>query len=977
MVQATGPAIGTIEDGYRFKGGSPSNPDSWEQVEPIDVSDRWGAGARQLPNGVIERIGPRGGVTVVANTAEGDSDGVGKMTEGQGKAMLYGGMMAGAERDYQAARASGYDPASFRNQAARIAGVVPFDGDFFGRLIRDDVSDAGNQAELRWAEGNLRQLTGAAATNPEIARVAAINFDRGNDELADQRYRSRAETYQGTRYAAGPGASALPDYPAAPTSGEAGPTDPATGLPSYPGISARVAGITDAPMPEGGFGPTGPGSSPASPIDLGNLGPDELMGLRAGQYVRRADGTVYALPSAPFRDATAREGDAREGAAVVRDHDQLTPEQRGWTPESAVRQRRDMNPIMRGADAFMRGAADTMSMEFSDEISAAADAGIGQGVGRDFGSRYGNNLRVQRAVDQADGEDMLFARRAGNFAGALVPGAGVARTALGLVRGQPLRNALLRMAPVGAATGAVAGAGAGDGSPVDRAPGAALGAFAGAIAAPVATALAPRVAQPLVNAFQTAGRVVGRTVGRGMSALGMEGGEDLTQRAAPNALRSGLDKFARRQNPDTAAMTARADEMEGMAMEPTFADLTDDAGRGILRANATRQTPARQAAREFADQRAEGLQDRISTQARRTISDDARSPDEIRTEVSARRAREGDAAFGAVRGEMLTPEPQIVEALRSPAGRAAIEDAAVRASNRGDIETANQLRQLGTDALDNPSGVRITVGMADRIARTLNGLGEAKKGTAMAPGDNDAAASFFSLAEALRGTARRQVPGYDAALRAYGDDSRLIQATALGERFMTMEADQFAAAVARLSPEERAVAQAAARRAVERQAGTQGAAPGAALKLSGGREQGARNAALLDDPAPMEAAMRAEREALRAAQGVNPAQGSQTSANLQDAVQGIGDVAGAARDVSTGNLPGLIGRFGRRFMSFGFSDQEAEALVTAAIDPARTREVIDMLSERMTRTEARRAVRAIRRLSVQNQAASSQTETQP
>lgn len=83
------------------------------------------------------------------------------------------------------------------NQLANIAGAIPFDGDYFGRLIRDDVSDRGRQAELRRAEANLRQLTGAAATNPEIARVAAINFDRGNDELSEQRYRTRADTTRG------------------------------------------------------------------------------------------------------------------------------------------------------------------------------------------------------------------------------------------------------------------------------------------------------------------------------------------------------------------------------------------------------------------------------------------------------------------------------------------------------------------------------------------------------------------------------------------------------------------------------------------------------------------------------------------------------------------------------------------------------------------------------------------------------------
>lgn len=622
-----------------------------------------------------------------------------------------------------------------------------------------------------------------------------------------------------------------------------------------------------------------------------------------------------------------------------------------------------MNPILRGADAFVRGAADTISLETADELAGGADALIGQGVGDDFSTRWANNNRVQRAVDAADGEDMLWARRAGNVVGAALPGVRLAQSAL---NGGRVLNGL-RLAAGGAAGGAVSGLGSGEGSVLTRAPAALLGAGIGAVAAPVAGALGSGA----VSLLQGGARFLGRQAGRVGEAVGVPGAAALTERATPSVLESAVNRFGQRQRPNASALTARADELEAMGIAPTFADLTDDAGRGILRANATRQTPARQAAREFADQRAEGLQDRVSTQARRTISDDPRSPDEIRAEISTRRAQEGDRAFGAVRGEMLTPEPQIVEALRSPAGRAAVEDAAVRASNRGDVETANQLRQLGTDALDNPNGVQITVGMADRIARTLNGLGEARRGTAVAPGDNDAAASFFSLAEALRGTARRQVPGYDDALKAYGDDSRLIQAATLGERFMTMEADEFAAAVARLSPDERQIARAAARRAVERQAGTQGRAPGTAQALAGGREQGMRSAALLDDPAPMQAAMRAERDGLMAARGVSPAQGSPTSQNLQDALQGAGDVAGAAREVATGNLPGLVGRFGRRFISRGFSDQEAEALVMASIDPARTREIIDLLVSRGVKPrEARNTVRAIQRSAVQGSASS-------
>lgn len=934
-----GPNQGEVYDGYRFMGGDPKDQSNWQQVAPVDVSSEYGAGARRLPNGTIERVGPRGGVTKIADAGSGvDDDAVGKLTEGQGKATLYGAMMSGAERDYQDARSAGYNPASLRNQAANIAGIIPFDGDYFGRLIRDDVSDRGRQAELRWAEANLRQLTGAAATNPEVARVAAINFDRGNDELSEQRYRTRADTFKGTSYAAGPGAKALGDYPA--LRGAAGPLTE-RGLPSYPEIAQATKDVREFPIPEGGYvrDPNAPKpgdvrvtSQPLAPEDT----PESLT----------AQGYVYD----PKRDVWTR----------------TRQERVDWTPEGAVAQRREMNPILRGVDAIGRGAADVLGLEMADEIAGIGDAVVGRGRGETFGERAANNIAVQRAVDAADGEDVPWLRRGGQAAGLAlsIPRLGAQAVAGGVTR----LGRAARLAGEGAAVGGLAGFGAAEGNAVQRAPNALGGAAIGAVAAPIANALG----QQAIKVATPVAQLAGRNVGRAMSALGVRGGDAMIERSTPNALRNGLTRLSERQgSPNAEAMSSRMAELEAMGIQPTAADLVDDAGRGTLRALATRQTPARQAAREFAESRAVGLQDRISNQARRTISDDVRTPDQIRADVSRRRSSEADQAFGAVRDEIITPERSVIDALRSPATRTAVEDAAVRAANRGDVEIASGLRQLVDGALDDPNGVQMTIGMADRIARTLNGRGE----TLRRAGDNDGASAMFSLAERLRGPARAQSKGYNDALEGYAADSRLMEAADLGEQFLSMEADQFASAMSRLSPYERAVAQASARRAVERSAGTRGQAPGVAQRLAGGREQQMRNAALLDDPRTMQAAMAAEREMLMNARGVSPAQGSPTNVNQQDTLAAAGEVAGAVRDVATGNVPGIVTRLATRFKSRGFNDAEAEAVVMAAIDPRRTREVIDLLAETgMTRTEARRSVRTIRRALTQDRAASAQAE---
>lgn len=918
------PAVGTVVDGYRFKGGNHRDRANWEQAGPVDVSAQWGAGARQLPNGSIERVGPRGGVTQIG-TASGD-DTVGKLTEGQGKSMLYGGMMRGAERDYQQARQDGYNPAGLRNQIANIAGAVPFDGDFFGRLIRDPVSDRGNQAERRWAEGNLRQLTGAAATDPEVSRVAAINFDRGNDELAAQRYRTRAETYQGTRYAAGPGSSLLGDYPE--MRGNAGETK-ANGLPTYPNIEAMAANITDLPG-DPGSGGMGGGPRPGD--------------VRVSQQPLAAADTPESLRAQGYVYDAARDTWSRSRREQVPTN----------TPTGAVTQRGRMNPIMRGLDAGVRGAADMLSFGFADELAAGADAAFGRGRGNTFGERFNSNVATQRAVDNSDGRDARAARMTGQGLG-IAAGLGTGALASGrlipealrFAPGQTLRNAG-RAGLFGGAASFTQGAGTAQGDLGDRfsagARQAPIGAVAGSALSPVAAAAAP--------AIRSAGLFGGRMVGRAINALGANG-DDLIRRTTSDPLQSGMRKFAARNPSANAADEAARFRADGF--NPSFIDAIDDGGRGIMRANATRQTPARQAARDFADNRATDLQDRISFQARRNVSGDPRSPLQMRDEITSRRSQEADRAFGAVRNEMVTPEREIIEALRAPATRSAIEEATTASLNRGDGQTANMLQQLVDGALDNPNGVQITVGMADRIARSLNGRAEGFQRA----GNNDAASSFFSLAERLRGTARQQVPGYDEALRGFAQDSRLSSATELGEQFLTMEADEFSAAVARLAPEERQVAQAAARRAIERSAGAQGNAPGVAQRLSGGREQGMRSAALLDDPTGLQRSMGVERDALMNARGINPMQGSPTSANAQDAMN-AGGLLQTAGDLATGNAPSIVRRIAAQIQSRGFSDAEAEAVVMAALNPNRTDELIAMLSQRMPPVEAQRIVSFVR-----------------
>lgn len=954
-----GPNQGEVYDGYRFMGGNPQDQANWQQAAPVDVSAEYGAGARRLPNGTVERVGPRGGVTKIAEAAAG-GEAVGKLTEDQGKSGGYARLMADAERSYQQALDEGFNPTGLGAGIANFTDNIPGLGGV-GNFIRNDAGDRARQAELQWTDAQLKAMSGAASPEPEVVRNQITNFARPGQNfnyIGDRLRQARTTAFQSAKVRAGPAAADI-SYPELSFVDK---INPETGLPSYPEITQLTRDIREVPTPEGGYGggpDQTPGSGPETAIDYTAVPPDQLITLLAnGGWVRQGNGEPYQVAPGSVRRASSEAGDQAVAPGVVRRDEN--------TPEGAVADRRDDWGIVRGPDAFMRGAADALSLEWADEAGAATNAAIGRGNGETFRDRYRNNLQVERAIDKADGEDMLGVRRAGQLVGT---GLGLATTAPKLIKtattaGRPIVNALMnagRVSAAGAATGAIAGAGDTEGGLQERGQNALTGGTVGAVLAPVVGA----AARPVLRTAISAAKPVGRLLASGANALGVPGARQVAERLTPNALREGLDRFAERV--PQSGLDDRMAALQDLGIEPTLVDLIDDSGRGTMRALSTRQTPARQAAREFADERATGLQDRISKQARRTVSDDARTPMEMTDELTARRGRQADEAFGAVRGDMISPDRGVLEALRTPAMRPAIDEAITSALNRGDNDTAALLKNLTDDALEYGADAKITVGMADRIARSLNGRAQALQRA----GNNDAASAQFALAERLRGGARTQSPGYDTALRQFSDESGKIDAVALGEQFMTMEADQFANAVAKLSPEEVQIAQAAARRAIERQAGTQGAAPGVAQRLAGGREQGIRSQALLGDPSRMQAAMGAERDALMAARGVSPAQGSPTNVNQQDTMAAAGEAVGAVRDVATGNIPAILSRLGQRITSRGFNDAEAEAIVMAAIDPRRTREVLDMLATRIPRREARSLVRVIQRSSAQSAGANS------
>lgn len=938
-----GPNQGEVYDGYRYMGGDPKSQSSWEQAGPIDVSSEWGSGARQLPNGTIERVGPRGGVTQIG-TAEGSrgaSDDVGKLTEAQGKAVLYGSMMAGGERDYQDARRRGYNPGSFRNQVADFADLIPFDGGAIPRLIRDDVSDSGVQAERRFTEANLRQLSGAAVTPSEVTRTVAINFDRGNDALTDQRQRTRAETYRGTRATAGSGAGAIPDFPSA--YGSAGNIGE-NGLPTYPGLTAAVsaAGIKDNPTIDGPQpGDVVTTSQPLAPEDT----PASLS----------AQGYTYD----PGSDTWKRT---------------RTAEARGWTPESAVAQRDQMNPVLRNIDAFGRGFADIGSLEFADEIAAGADAAFGQGVGKNFGERFRNNVEVQRAIDEDDGRDYGFARNAGEVAGgvaaALVAAPKfVGRSALNIAN-PLLRGAVNfgRNALGGAAIAGTAAAGNERGDALSRAQAFMKAAPVGAVvggALPLGLAGAGAadrlVGAPVARSTAALGRYAGRVAGQTGAALGVPGATRLTERNTVDPLQSAIDQFAPRMG------RRRIDALEGniqaqrdLGFNPTLADGLDDAGQGSLRALGSIDTPARPLAVDFGRARRADAQGDVSDLSRRFISNDPRSASRVASDLDEAQSAASGPAYDAARASgPVTITPDVGEALFGGDGPQVLRGAASaysRSVSPSDRAIALELEQLATRASEGvpAGGIEMSVGAADLISRYLAKAG----GT-----DANLMRINQGLGRAIRRQARDQSPEYEAALSGYAERAALEDAAEFGSKFLGRRGTQdFVNEATAMTAPQREVARVAARDAVEDAGATTGGAASLLDDLSIGRGRGQRTDAFVEDPEGMRAFAEGARNRLNTGRNVDPRAGSNTnlnrgdSDNVGDAVQFLSDGA----QIAARPIMGTLTVAARRLQNRGFNKDEAEAIVTAAIDPNRTDDLIRMLQQSgMARKEARSFARSL------------------
>lgn len=917
---------GTAPDGTKVivRGG---------QIVPLNATGPEAAGFTSLgggwyrgPDGSTYQQG-RGGAMVkrsgaVADPAAGGHSATGLAgADARTRLALGLGPMVEAEGRMRAAEKDGY---SYNDDwAARLLEAVPLDGGGVARFAGGADYQRYDQAARTFEAAVMPIMSGAAVTPSEAQRQIRANLPQLGDspEILQTKARNRAMMINAAAQLVGQ------DMPF-----------PDVGIWGH--ASSERQGKDEDPLAVVGATSTGDQGSPGS----GSGGQSDPNAPRPG------DVRVTQQPLAP---EDTPESLRAQGYVYDPERDTWTRTRHEQAPSVAevVADRRDDNGVLRGVDAFVRGAADTATFGLSDEIAAGLNTvlplerGSRAGWTDGFGEAFRHNLAMARGIDSADQQDMPVQRIGGQLAGAVAaPGAVAAGR---YVAAAPkVGQAALRGAMTGAGFGAAYGAGSAEGDLGSRGQGAVTGGMTGGL---IGGALPP-VARAAGAMTGSVTRPITEMLGDTFSRFG---GRPMTGEA--QAVRSLL----RGTNLDE--MEARAAQFREYGAEPTIADVGGSNVQSRTRVAATKQTPGREAAQDFASGRRSEVQDFTAGLGRR-ISPTEATPAQLDEALGRYQSAASAPEFAAARaGPPIRIDPDTTQALWGPEGRAAVADAArlyASATSAEDRALAQELQALSArmngrsnstavgEAADD--GLEMSVGAADLISRYL-----AKAGGL----DGNRQRIFGGLGKAVRDAARDQSDAYDDALTGFERRARLGDATEIGERFVGNKGytGDFVEGVGAMGPDEVEVARAAARAALERSGGTARGAPGTLDALATGRDQMRRSTALLGEEgaADLRTGAQVGRRMVETGQNVNPRAGSNTFLNGQDGEQ-AGKVGGVIGNVMRGRFGSAIGGVFDLVRSAGLSDDQAERIVNLATDPSRTDEVLNILRERFPEREARR-----------------------
>lgn len=357
------------------------------------------------------------------------------LTESQGKATGFYGRALEANNNFNATLSS-VQPRGYTAQ--KVVDAAPD----YTNTITDDDRQLSEQAKRNFILASLRYESGASINADEFAKQERAFFPRPGDgaKVIAQKAHDRQVVIQGLQEGSGPGADGVgkasdsPDYSkelsgtfepyqaqlysnfrqanpkATPgqlkdfaaaigaTVAAPGATPPAPGAPPP---AEKQGAVVNTPILEAGSGNVlGPSTGPVPTIDIHDETAAQTPEFRAGLAKLLADPTVGADQIRAYWSANAK------GAPAPN-----TPAEAEKIAPLAVE--RGKNGITDRVDAAIRGAADTASLGFADEISAGARTLFGDKTMRE-------NLAEERGVDAYDQENHGVSRFLGQLGGGAV-----------------------------------------------------------------------------------------------------------------------------------------------------------------------------------------------------------------------------------------------------------------------------------------------------------------------------------------------------------------------------------------------------------------------------------------------------------------------------------------------------------------------------------------------------------------------------
>ena len=426
--------------------------------------------------------------------------------------------------------------------------------------------------------------------------------------------------------------------------------------------------------------------------------------------------------------------------------------------------------ILGRVDATVRGAADMLTAGYADEIAA----GLGTGFG--FLGDYQKELARQRGIDKADAEDRFGYRIAGQAAGGVAGGVGLARSGLSLAdnaikAGRGLPAVMGASAVDGAALGALHGLGSGENAKdriAQAIQGGALGLAVGGVA-PAVVAGVQTVGRPLVAPLMARLRP-----------------DEYTNAAVSDVIRrsgSSADDIER-------ALTGAARDGQGEFM---VADALGNSGQRML--TTVTRTP-----NDMRQQITERLLGRQMDQGRRVagaLGDASGSPlsaSQLDEMLTAQRAADASRNYAPVKVDTtaIDVSPAVAVANRSispAADNLARTTGAVPTdlAARSGIETAeasirDPIRQALKDARSYLASDKMTVTNVEKAFRAKTNIDDMIT-DATANGRGGLVSELKPMQEALDAALARTSKSYAAARDAYSQSSGVIDAIGKGKEF--------------------------------------------------------------------------------------------------------------------------------------------------------------------------------------------------